>query len=208
MGNPSALKTERDIYRDILNKLDFGALYWWYGERGLLTHKTLVEHMYPITFESIHSGTVRGTERIVTKKSGVYGWPGDTSLHAVYLYDARGALSRHAFLTTVDAADVRTQVDLDTEQSAAIVKVPITLTSETPVNVRVLQYDADGVRLALNGKGPVTANISAGDYSIDPAGHHATTLDDRPVEASVAGDGMKVTLDLDGPCRLQVRGAR
>ena len=208
LGNPTAISAERDVYRDILAKLDFGALYWWYGERGLLTHKTLVEHMYPITFESIHSGTVRGTERIVTKKSGVYGWPGDTSLHAVYLYDARGALSRHAFLTTADAAGVRTQVDLGKEQSAAIVKVPITLASDTPVNVRVLQYDAHGVRLALNGKGPVTVNISDGDYSMAPAGDHATTLDDRPVEASVAGDGMKVTLDLDGPCNLQVRRAR
>ncbi len=208
LGNPSALKTERDIYRDILNKLDFGALYWWYGERGLLTHKTLVEHMYPITFESIHEGTVRGRERIVTKRSGVYGWPEDRSLHAVYLYDARGALTGHAFLTTVDAAGVRTQVDLDAEQSAAIVKVPITLTSETPVNVRVLQYDADGMHLELNGTGAVTITIGDGDYAVGAETRHAVTVNGKPVDAVMEGGALGIKIELDGQCALRVRGAR
>ena len=57
-----------------------------------MDHKTLVEHMYPIKIESIHAGTIRGRDRIVTKNSGVYGWPGDRRLHVVYRYDARGYL--------------------------------------------------------------------------------------------------------------------
>lgn len=204
LGNPTAISTERDVYRDILAKLDFGALYWWYGERGLLTHKTLVEHMYPITFESIHSGTVRGTERIVTRRSGVYGWAGDNSLHAVYLYDARGALTRHAFSTTVDRAGVRTQVDLDAEQSAAVVKVPIALGSETPVNVRVLQYDADGVHLELNGRGPVTVTIADGDYRLAAEARHTATVSGKRVEPTMQTGGLTLAVDLDGPCTVDI----
>lgn len=208
LGNHTALHTERDIYRDILNKLDFGALYWWYGEGGLLTHKTLVEHMYPITFESIHSGTVRGRERIVTKESGVYGWPEDRSLHAVYLYDARGALTPHVFLTTVDAAGVRTQVTLVPEQSAAVVKVPITLTSGAPVNVRVMEYDADGVRLELNGTEAVTITIGDGEYAVGADARHAVTVNGKPVDAVVEGGALSINAELDGQCALRVRGAR
>lgn len=204
LGNPVAISTERDIYRDILAKLDFGALYWWYGEHSLLTHKMLVEHMYPITFESIHAGTVRGKERIVTRKAGVYGWPGDRSLHAVYLYDARGALTRQAAVTTVDPAGVRTRLDLGPEQSAAVVKIPVTLTAAAPVNVRVLQYDAHGLRLALNAQGPVTMTLTKGDYALPATGKPVVTLNGKAVPATVKAGVLTVKLAAKGACELQV----
>ncbi|HJN14138.1 MAG TPA: LamG-like jellyroll fold domain-containing protein, partial [Armatimonadota bacterium] len=207
LGNPAVIATERGIYRDILAKLDFGALYWWYGERDLLTHKTLVEHMYPITFESIHSGTVRGSERIVTKKSGIYGWPGDESLHAVYLYDARGALARHDCLTSIDQAGVRTRLDLAPEQSAAVVKIPVRLASASPVNVRVLQYDPEGVRLALNGPGPVMVAITDGDYAVRAGIAHRVTVNGKPLDAQPAARSLRVNVEVGEPCELRVNPA-
>jgi len=204
LGNPAVIETERDVYRDILTKLDFGALYWWYGEYSLLTHKTLVEHMYPITFESIHAGTVRGKERIVTKQSGVYGWQGDTALHAVYLYDARGALTRHGFLTTVDKSGVRTRADLTQDQSAAVVKVPVKLTCATPLNARVRQYDARGIRLALNGKGQVRVQVADGEYAVGPALRHKITVNGKPVAAAAQGASLIFTVNVTGPCELVV----
>jgi hypothetical protein len=207
LGNPAVIATERDIYRDILAKLDFGALYWWYGEHSLLTHKTLVEHMYPITFESIHAGTVRGQERIVTRNPGVYGWPGDTSLHAVYRYDARGALTGRAFVTTVDKGGVRTQLDLAAGESAAVVKVPVTLASGTPVNVRVLQYDAAGVRLALNGQGRVTVTIADGEYAVRAGAKHRVTASGRPLAAALKAGSLSLNVETSGPCELHVRAA-
>jgi hypothetical protein len=207
LGNPSVIETERDVYRDILAKLDFGALYWWYGERSLLTHKTLVEHMYPITFESIHAGTVRGRERIVTKNSGVYGWPGDTALHAVYLYDARGALTRHGFVTTADKSTARTRLDLGPDQSAAVVRIPVKLTAAGPVNVRVLQYDAGGVRLALHGQGQVRVQISNGEYVVGPTQKHRATVDGKPATVSTQGGAVTCTVTLKGPAELVVTPA-
>ena len=207
LGNPAVIATERDVYRDILTKLDFGALYWWYGENSLLTHKTLVEHMYPITFESIHAGTVRGQERIVTKTAGVYGWPGDRSLHAVYLYDARGALTRHAFLTTVDQTGVRTRLDLAAEQSAAVVRIPVTLASATPVNVRVAQYDASGIRLSLNGRGLATLTVANGEYSVPTGAKPQVTLNGKPVIAVLKAGSLIADVDLTGPGELQVSSA-
>lgn len=203
LGNPGAIQTERDVYRDILAKLDMGALYWWYGAASL-THKTLVEHMYPITFETIHAGTVRGQERIITRRSGVYGWPGDTALHAVYLYDARGALTRHGLLTTVDADGVRTDVTLEPEQSAAVVKVPMVISCASPVNVRVLKYHAEGIRLALSGSGQARVRIRDGDYTIRPASRHRAALDGRPVEVSGVGSSLTCNLTLGGPCELAI----
>jgi hypothetical protein len=164
LGNPSAIKNGRDVYRDAISKLDFGALYQWFGDGERLKYKTIVEHMYPITFESIHPGTVRGRERIITRKSGVYGWLDDRALHAVYFYDARGALARHDFVTTVSTAGVRTEVMLGKDESAAIVRLPVTLTSDNPVNVSVRGYDEQAIELALHGQGAVLIEAVDGQF--------------------------------------------
>ena len=204
LGNPYAIKNARDIYRDILNKLDHGALYTWYGDREYMQRKTLIEHMYPITFESIHEGTVRGRERIVTKKSGVYGWHGDRSLHAVYLYDARGALTRHNFITTVDRAGVRTELELGKDESAALVKLPVTATASRPVNLNLRQYDAKCIRMALNGQGDIALTIRSGRFEIQPGATY-TIKSDRTQRVDAAGDGVvSSSLTLDGPVTLRV----
>ena len=149
LGNPNILKNERDIYRDILSKLDFGSLYFWYGGRDFVTRKHMTHHMYPITYEAIHPGTVYGKERIITKKSGIYGWKGDKSLHMVYLYDARGEITRHNFVTTVDEDGVRTEIKLEKDQAVAIVKIPVSLKGSGPVNLIARQYSEQGLRISL-----------------------------------------------------------
>ena len=205
LGNPSAIKNERDIYRDILAKLDFGALYWWYGAYSLPSHKTLVEHMYPITFESIHPGTVRGRERIVTKRSGIYGWHGDRGLHIVRLCDARGALTRSRFITTVDDASVRTHIQLQKDQSAVVEKLPITLKAGAPVNLIVQQYDAKGITMLLNGKGKATLQIKSGTFQINPGATYRTK--GGAIEKAKAGAKgiLAVPLTLDGHVEILIR---
>ncbi|HPO10886.1 MAG TPA: hypothetical protein PLZ55_19565, partial [bacterium] len=125
-----------------------------------------VEYMYPITFQSIHAGTVYGEERIITKKSGVYGWHGDNSLQVVYLYDARGVLIPNDFVSTVDKNGVRTEVVLKKDQSAAIVKTPVTLENDNPVNFFVSQYDEKEIRISLNGKGMASFQVSNGKFPV------------------------------------------
>jgi hypothetical protein len=150
LGNPGAIKTFQDIYDDILRKLDHGALYFWYGEGDTVTEPTIVSDMYPMTFESIHPGTVRGRERIVTKVSGVYGWPENRALHRVHFYDGRGRKRPRPFLTTVDEQGVRTVLDLSEGESAVVEKLPVRLISRSPLNVQVLDFKPNRLTLTTS----------------------------------------------------------
>lgn len=207
---PCSLSSEADsvcaTYRDILTKLEYGSLYFWY--RYKMDHKTLVEHMYPITIQSIHAGVIRGEERIITRKSGIYGWHGDPSLHIVYLYDACGVLSQSNFLTTVDDTGVRTDLRLGKDQSAALVKIPITLTASRPVNVNVYQYDVKAILMALNGQGEIEICVETGDFTVESGVSYRVTSD--KVQHVVATDEgtLLVQLTLDGPVTLQIEKAQ
>jgi hypothetical protein len=196
----SPAPTARASYRDILAKLDLGSLYFWY--RHSMDHKTLVEHMYPITIESIYPGVIRGKERIVTKESGVYGWPSDTSLHAVYLYDARGYLAPGAFLSTVDQAGTRTELQLGKDESAAVARLPITLTANRPVNATVHHYGEDAIRIALNGSGRAT--ITFDPAAFQTGAHYRVEPGDDVDFVADGNSPLVVPLTLDGPTMLTV----
>ncbi len=82
--------SEVDAYHVMLAALDFGCLYHWYNDMTVTpTHHHLTRYMYPITPLEIHRGYVIGRERIITKRSGLFGW-GDASRHEVHLFDERG----------------------------------------------------------------------------------------------------------------------
>ncbi len=199
LGSPTAIQNQRDVYRDILGKLDYGALYFWYGDNDLMKHKTLVEHMYPFTFESIHSGVVRGKERIITKRSGVYGWAGDRSLHAVYPYDARGEQTRNDAMTTVDKDGSRTELRLGENQSAAVVRLPITFDVDRPLNSRATQYDAKGIRLSLNGSGRVRLCIADGLFGIHMGSCYRVMLGSKTISQEASDGILRIDTNLDGP---------
>jgi len=203
------LKNEKGLYLDMLDKLNWGELFLYYSEPTFfsgLTYPPLASREFPITFEEIRSGLVRGKERIVTKNSGVYGWPGDPRLHAVYKYDARGVPVPNDFLTTVDRGEVRTELRFRKNESAVIVPLPVTLESDTPVNVRVLRYDDSGLRALLSGRGPATLKAFMGTYNRPKyrvsIGGTATTM--TPGE-----DGLLVVpLKLDGQVEVVLERAR
>ena len=204
LGSHGATKNERDCYRDLLAKLDLGALYFAFCHE--VSHKSIVEHMYPITFESIHAGIVRGKERIVTKKPGVYGWPGDRALHIVYLYDARGALRRSNFLTTVDDSSVRTEVELSKDQSAVIVRLPVTLTASNPVNLSVRQYDINAIRLVLNGKGKAQLRVGNGDFPVKPGAAYLVKADTVRYVTADKHRTLSFSANAKGPLEIRIAG--
>ncbi len=158
LANPQRIASERDIYLDALDKLENGMLFFYYQE-GDVTYESLPAQMFPMTFEEIRSGTIKGPDRIVTMRSGVYGWPGDQHLHHVYKYDARGGLAPHDFLTTVDETGARTKIELAEHESAVIVKLPILPPTDRPMNCRVDRYDG---RTA-----GVTYNVGDGQQNVD-----------------------------------------
>ncbi len=203
LGNPGPIRTERDVYDDIRDKLAWGGLYFYYGEANP-THPTLTEQMYPITVEEIHAGTIKGTERIVTMRSGVYGWAGDRGLHIAYRYDGRGMRVSHAFLTTTDAADTRTQVMLDKDETAVVRRLPIVVSNETPLNALVQRYDSRGVEFLLNGEGDVSVEIASGEFLVGPDASYVLTTDEGERKLDVKEGKLKFTSGVHGKARIAI----
>ena len=155
-GDPARIHNRQDLYHDMLDKLQLGALYAYYGDKDYACQEpVLVRHMYPFTLEEVHAGWTKGKERIVTRVPGVYGWLGDRRLHRVYRSDARGILVPHHNYSTADATGVRTPLQLGENEAAVIERIPATIEVQGPVNFLVKGDRADSLRLLLHGKGRV-----------------------------------------------------
>jgi hypothetical protein len=222
LGAPP-FKTEKDVYLDMLDKLSWGELFLYYSDRFKLTYPSLAAREFPITFEEIRSGLVRGKERIITMNSGVYGWPGDRFLHAVHKFDSRGAPVPNDFNTTVDNTGVRTELKFRKNESAVIERLPVSLEAAAPVNVRVLQYD-DVTRLLLNGQGDATLNMFVGtEYpdknygqsaeamyaraNIVPGAAYRVTLGGVPTTIKAADGMLAIPLKMNGQMEVIIERA-
>ncbi len=90
LGDHLTERSELHAYETMLAALDYGCVYHWYAQSHVVpTHHHLTRYMYPITPIELHEGYLLGEERIVTKRSGLYGW-GDTSAHEVHVFDDTG----------------------------------------------------------------------------------------------------------------------
>jgi hypothetical protein len=90
LGDHLTERNELDAYRVMLAALDFGCVYHWYNDVTVMpTHPHLTRYMYPITPLELHEGYIIGKERIITKRSGLFGW-GDASEHEVHIFNAEG----------------------------------------------------------------------------------------------------------------------
>ena len=202
---PAAIHSEPDIYRDVLDKLAWGNLYGYYQE-GPVTYPSVPAQMYPITFEAIHAGWVQGTQRLITIRTGLYGWHGDGQLHFVYLYDSRGVQIPHDFLTTVDSAGVRTRVDLGRQQCAVIKKIPITLESAGPVNVHVGKYDGHTIELLANASRPARLTIRGGEFPVKPGLVYTVAIGGRQTRVAADGAGV-IAISLEPARQAEIRVA-
>ena len=206
LANPDKFRSVQAIYDDIRGKLSWGALYiyYWWGGASHLTHKMITTEMYPITVTDIRSGTITGRERIITLHSGVYGWRDDRSLHCAVLADARGRLVPGSFLTTVDRSGVRTQIDLNQNETVVLKRIPVTLQSNSTVNTVVTQYDASGIQLALNGKGAATLQVKDGIFPIKPGAAYVVKTDAAGVITADKHGTLSFTVTLGGQMIIQI----
>jgi len=188
-------KTEKDIYLDMLDKLSWGMLFLYYNERLNLKYPSLAARQFPITFEEIRSGLVKGKERIVTMNSGVYGWRGDRRLHRVHKFDNRGAPVSFDDITTVDEAGVRTELDFRKNESAVIEPIPVWLKVDAPVNVRVSDYDGTSLRALLSGRGTATLEMFVGSFYFDK---RETGITDGGVNPADIGLGLPYRVTIGG----------
>lgn len=89
LGDHLTQRTEQDVVDQIRRNLDFGALYYYYAPGIPQTHTNLTEHMFPFTPIELHHGVLIGRERILTNRSGIFGW-GDVASVKVFVYDESG----------------------------------------------------------------------------------------------------------------------
>ncbi len=207
-GDPTRIKNRRDLYLDFLDKLDWGALYFYYGDRSFsVDEEMLIRHMYPFTLEELHAGWIKGKERIVTKVSGAYGWRGDRRLHRVYRSDSRGILVRNSDFSTVDADGVRTELRLGELESAVVERLQVEVSGKGPVNFLVEDYGADGLALVLNGQGNVGLTIKSGDFAIDNGKRYRVASGTSDAAELTAGDALVVPLQVDGRTVVRISPA-
>ena len=101
LGDHLTERVEEDAYRVMLGALDHGCLYSWYAVRIFPTHKTLTEYMFPFTPIELHRGYVIGKERILTNRSGLFGWA-DRSDFEAHVYDRDGRETKAITIGNVD----------------------------------------------------------------------------------------------------------
>ena len=204
-GDPRRINCRRDLYGDILSKLDWGALYFYYGDKDYaVDERMLVRHMYPFTLEELHAGWIKGKERIITKVPGVYGWRGDRHLHKVYRSDSRGVLVPNEDFSTADTKEVRTELRLAESESAVVERIPVVLSTASPVNVLVKQYDSNGVHVLLNGRGNVQLTFSSGDFRMEDGRMYLVASDGSAPVRIRAGQSLAVPLKLDGETLVRI----
>ena len=96
--------TERntvDCYQNMVDALNYGALYYWYSGRIMVEKPTLTQHMFPSTPIRLGHGFMIAQERILTNTSGLFGW-GDASDFEAHVYDRRGNLTTEIAVPRVE----------------------------------------------------------------------------------------------------------
>ena len=190
---------------DFLDKLDWGALYFYYGDRNLsVEEQMLIPHTYPFTLEELHSGWIKGKERIITKIPGVYGWNGDRQMHKVYRSDSRGILVPNLDFSTADAEGVRTELQLAELESAVVERIPIELLTERPLNFLVKEYGKGGLRLLINAQGNVRLILGPGDFRIEEGKEYLVVAGKSEPVKLTAGGTLAVPLEIGGETVVRI----
>lgn len=206
LGNSGSIHGERNVYDDIRAKIEYGALYFFYGE-GTLTRPTLASRMYPITVEEFRPGLIRGKERLITTRSGTYAWPGDGAIPRIVRYDGRGMEIEHVFSTRLDREGTRTELTLAEGEAAIMERVPLSGTSEEAVNVLVSDFSSDAVEITLNGHGNVEFSLVNGIFSVSDGKRYAIQTDHTPQEAVAGSDRLLFSVTTHGLQRVRVSAA-
>nr|HPM85322.1 hypothetical protein [Candidatus Anammoximicrobium sp.] len=123
LGDHLTERSELDAYRVMLRALDYGCLYYWYNDLTVVpTHPHLTSYMFPATPIELGDGYLIAKERIVTNRSGLFGW-GDSARPEVHVFDDQGReVPDFTAPTVVQDGMTFTELRLPEDYSAAIVR--------------------------------------------------------------------------------------
>jgi len=93
LSSPDRVDSDAAIVPSIRTHLESGGLWYYYASWGKfnLTRPNVVARMFPFTPIELHQGYLIGEERIITARSGVFGW-NDAREHQVFVYGPDGHL--------------------------------------------------------------------------------------------------------------------
>ena len=121
LGDHLTVRNYIDAHRDMIKALDYGCLYYFYS-RIPGGYPTLTGKMYPATPIELNKGYIITKERILTNRSGIFGW-GDNSEFTVHVFD-RNAKEDTKYKTPIVEKDNKRYVEIRIPEgySAAIVR--------------------------------------------------------------------------------------
>ena len=116
-------RASSDLAIRLHDHIENGLLYYYYSPFVETQHRTVTSFMFPITPRSIRGGTIYGDERILTTRSGRYGW-NDDSRHEVHVFDARGREVSSGTRPVEQDGNTWTELVVPAGGTAAIVRHP------------------------------------------------------------------------------------
>lgn len=123
LGDHLTERTEQDVMDNIRRFLDYGCLYYYYHQQATenVTQPGLSRYMWPITPLELHPGYILGRERILTNRSGAFGF-GDASAHEVHVFDRTGKEVPWEAPTLTEGGKTYTELRLPGGYVAAVVR--------------------------------------------------------------------------------------
>ena len=112
-------------YEKFLRVLDYGCMF---NPSSIATpvfakiYHTVTDYLYPTTPLELHSGYIIAKERIITKKSGLFGWEDDSN-HEIHVYDETGReIKKHKMKTVRMNGQNWSEIRLPQDWSAIIIR--------------------------------------------------------------------------------------
>ena len=121
LGDHLTVRNYIDAHRDMIKALDYGCLYYFYSHISG-EYPTLTSKMYPATPIELGKGYIITKERILTNKSGIFGW-GDKSEFTVHIFDRTAREDKKYKVPVVEKDNKRyAEIRIPEGYSAAIVR--------------------------------------------------------------------------------------
>jgi hypothetical protein len=121
LGDHLSEKSSTDVYEGVLAHLEYGTLYYCYNQVPD-SPDNILSRMYPITPLELHNGYIIGEERIITSKTGLYGWD-DNSEFVIYLYGKDGRVKENNFRIIEETGKRYAEVILEKGESVIIERI-------------------------------------------------------------------------------------
>lgn len=124
LGNHHREESQADAARSMRKILDQGGVYYTHLYQRKPAPWNFTDIMYPITPVELHAGVVLGSERILTSKSGIFGWPTGEQAE-VFVVNGEGHQSDKIMYKPIEESGKwRYEIRMPSDHFAILIKKP------------------------------------------------------------------------------------